>query len=256
MATRRSICLGSFQYRRTSSAPKPPDEPRHNLPPTKPLRKKPSSRIIRRPQIDLSLPISQQLACLIEHGLKKEFEKHLADASIEEREEFQTSANAILDCLRNDTKTEKAYAPNPVNKTLSEREAQLKIIVASYEKELKQWEHIRGVAEQESKLSIDLPESAPLVTPPIIAEVENVLAVSTRAVESYILQTDHFRSSLKRIESRNRSNQVRVTELAASLNDRVMAEFGNDETRDLLPPQALVNVHTNELNVAVLTGDC
>lgn len=282
MGTRKSICMGSFQYRRTSSIPKPPENPppdvppvnprpslppqnpirhvpvenpRPSLPPNNPIRKKRKTRTMRRPELDRSLPEGEQIACLLEHAFKREFQKKLADASTEDQEQFQTSATTILDCLRNDSNTEKAYAPNIFNNQLSQREAQLKAIVAIYEKELQQWEHVQVVAEQEPNQIIDVSESEPFETPPFASEMEDVLAASTRAVESYILQSDHFRSMLKRFESRNRANHARVNGLAASLNDRVMEELGNDSTQKLIPPPALVNVQTNDLNVSILAGD-
>lgn len=227
--------------------------------PVQPKRKK---RKKKAPVLDLkmdpSLSEEKRLMIAIERSLKLEYETKYAKASASEREEFeestlrvmdhlQTQAEANAETLENHQNAGK-YKPNPANEELAKREAQLKAIVASYKKDLAHWEAVQGSAEQDEISAVELPEAPQLADSETVRNVDEVLASSTRAVESFILQTDHIRAVLKQLESRNRVTKTRVRDIAVKLNDRLIAEFfGNADQNELIPPGELAAVQTNDL---------
>lgn len=208
--------------------------------------------------IDPSLPEEKQLMIAIERSLKLEYETKYANASASEREEFEESMLRVMDHLQTQAEANaetaenhqdsRKYKPNPANEELAKREAQLETIVASYKKELAQWEAVQGSAEQDEINAVELPEAPQLADSETVRNVDEVLASSTKAVESFILQTDHIRAVLKQLESRNRATKTRVREIAAKLNDRLISEFfGKADQRELIPPAELTAVQTNDL---------
>lgn len=238
----------------------PPVE-QEQLQPKRKRRKKKAAELDLN--LDPSLPEENRLLIAIERSLKLEYEKKYANASTSEREEFEESMLRVLDHLQTQAEASgedsenpqhsSKYTPNPANDELAKREAQLKAIVSSYEKELAQWEAVQGSAEQAEISAVELPEAPKLAESETVHNVDEVLTSSTKAVESFILQTDHIRAVVKQLESRNRKTKTCIQDIAAKLNDRVMTEFGNGNVSEMIPPAGLRVVETNDL--AVATGD-
>lgn len=240
--------------------PPPPSEmlvEQEQVQPKRKRRKKKGARLDLN--IDPSLPEEKRLLTLIERSLKLEYERKYANASSGEREEFEESMLRVLDYLQskseantedlNNPQNSDKYKSNPANDELEKREAQLKAIAASYEKELAQWEAVQGNAEQAEITAAELPEASDDAKLESIANVDEVLASSTRAVEAYILQTDHIRAVVKQLESRNRKTKTCIQDIASRLNDTVMAEFGNGNVGEMIPPAGLAAVETKDLAV-------
>lgn len=196
------------------------------------------------------------LAEIMKRGLEREIQRSFANASSVEREKHEESAQIVLkhlSCSFLKMGSHCTYRPNQVNEALKQREAQLMAVIASYNRELERWGSINEVVGKEAKLQTpETPETETAVVGEPFLRAEKVLASSTKALKLYVLQTDHIQSTLKQIENRTNMTEWRVRELAASLNDKVIEEFGVTGDADLVPPTQLTTVKTNDLNVSVL----
>lgn len=226
---------------------------------TKKRKKKPLLSPLR--QIDPNLPEERRLRLMVELSLEHELKKK-AKAPADRRKAFEESMRRVLDHIEShkdnltgaDGNMDK-YNTNPTNKRLEIREKQLKAVIAGYERELQEWKNVQATAERDPISAVQPAEPPNPAKLDDVANVNEVLESSTKAVEAYILQTDHMRSMLTKVECRNRETKSRVREIASKLNDRVLAEFGNSGEDQLIPPLGLRAVQTNDLNVCVFTDD-
>lgn len=169
-----------------------------------------------------------------------------------ERRAYEKTLERVVAILSSETVPEKEPTANSghseINEALQRREAQLKAIVRSYERELEHWDSVEGVAKQSDVVTLQVAEK---VEEPDFS-AEGVLQSSAEAVRGYILQNDHARRMLKQLECRSRVTECQVRAMAMSVNNRVLSEFEDVRHGGLLPPQPLTNVKTNELKVATL----
>lgn len=206
--------------------------------------------------IDPNLPEQDKLASLVEQGLKNTIEITRATAPPPEKVTVEASVKKTLEHLTYITSSPPtAPAENSATEKLLHRESQLKAIVDIYKKELQHWDLVKEAADEESLGPEVLAENVPPRDANKVPEAEDVLASSTKAVESYILQTDHARRTLMQLESKYRKTEARVRDVAASVNNRVLAQFPKSDGLGRVPPQGLKTVKTKDLNVSALTGD-
>lgn len=212
-------------------------------------------------QINPNLPEERRLRLVVELSLEHEL-KRKAKAPPDRRKAFEESVRKVLDRIgshkENTVVTDRnanKYTSNPTNKQLEIREKQLTAVIASYERELEEWKRVQAAAKRDPVSAVQPAEPLDPAKLEEVANVDKVLESSTKAIEAYILQTDHIRSMLTKIESRNRETKSRVREIASKLNDQVLVEFGNSDKGPLIPPPGLTTVQTNDLSVGVLTND-
>lgn len=189
---------------------------------------------------------------LVKQGLLTERSSEVFCGTDVERRAYEKTLERVVAILSSETVPEKEPTANSghseIDEALQRREAQLKAIVRSYERELEHWDSVEGVAKQSDVVTLQVAEK---VEEPDFS-AEGVLQSSAEAVRGYILQNDHARRMLKQLECRSRVTECQVRAMAMSVNNRVLSEFEDVRHGGLLPPQPLTNVKTNELKVATL----
>lgn len=247
-------------FERVSSMAANARRPTLGVPHAKTKRRKKVPLFTPLRQIDPNLPEEQQLKLVVELSLEHEL-KRTAKASADKGRAFAESMRRVLDNLEAH-KDESAkidedankYNLNPANKQLELRERQLKVVIASYEHELEEWKKAQMMAERDPISTAQPTEPHSPLKLDGIANVDEILESSTKAIEAYVLQTDQMRSMLTKIECQNRETKCRVRDIASKLNSRVLTEFGDSNDSQLIPPLGLTTVQTNDLNVSVLTS--
>lgn len=224
-------------------------------PPAKKSRQK-KKKNARYKQIRTDVSEEQRLKLLLDAVMLEEYDEKYANASNVEREQFEEATLKVsdfLDALVTDIQSTGASfvemrKPNPMTAELEQQAVQLEEIIKNYKVELEKWESV----EKESTKPVEVPSITDVPDAELPAECPDpaeLMKTSADAIESYILQTDHLRNILRKLENRNRETHSRVQAVAVALNSRVMSEFGQRADGNLTPPPNLATVKVGTVEI-------
>lgn len=133
-----------------------------------------------------------------------------------------------IDSKKNDEAADTVRCrPNPTNVEMRMRERQLEAVIRHYKKELSEWDLVSGELEglsQRQKSQTTNP-----VVPKMTSETQGVIdiaAAAKTAVENYVLQADHMRHILRKLETRQQRTSDDVCNVADTLNAKAFDGIG------------------------------
>lgn len=236
----------SVLAKRPSSSRAPPAK--------KPRKSKRAEQGLLYQSIGTELAEEERLKQLVERIMDNEYKTNYSDVDAAEREKFEEAMLQVSDFLQkhvsemaeSDESVSRRTRENPKNVELQKREILLAEVIKNYEAELGGWENAKSACREMNQDELgELPDKmeGDLSGFP---KPDDVFSSSARAVESYVLQTDHMLHMLKNLEYRNKKTYSRVHAIAVALNERVRKEFGADTTGNLAAPESLVNARVDE----------